>query len=327
MSEKNFDYLVRRISPRETINDLLTFPRYLEIETVNTCNARCPMCTIDEWTRHSPTMKEEIFGKIVDEVAEHAPTIRRASLYRDGEPLLDKKLPDRVARLKDVGVGTVSIATNVSLLNEERARGILEAGIDHVILSVDSLKKEIYESIRVRLNFEEVLDNALRFIRLRNEIRPSAQVVVRMIRQESNYDEWPAYREFWWDKVSAHDRVYFHNIHNWGSQLEGFSSIEKSLEPQHPCVALWSLLVIFANGDVPMCNVDFNNTHPTGSLRDHTIQELWQSKIMTQRRQLHLDGEKHKSPLCINCNVWDEVPDQEDPLGKIAINNTRRLTA
>jgi len=27
----------------------------------------------------------------------------------------------------------------------------------------------------------------------------------------------------------------------------------------HPCIAPWSLMTIFSNGDAPLCNIDFNN--------------------------------------------------------------------
>ena len=41
-----------------------------------------------------------------------------------------------------------------------------------VIFSIDSLKKEVFEKISVRLNFEEVRDNAIRFLQLRDKINP-----------------------------------------------------------------------------------------------------------------------------------------------------------
>ncbi|HIO82261.1 TPA: hypothetical protein EYG59_27145, partial [Candidatus Poribacteria bacterium] len=66
------EYLVRRISPSEKYQDLIQFPRYLEIETVNACNARCPMCTINDWQRDTPTMKDELFEKIAAEVIDNA---------------------------------------------------------------------------------------------------------------------------------------------------------------------------------------------------------------------------------------------------------------
>ena len=35
------NYLVRRIDKNKSINQLLTYPSYIEVETVNACNARC----------------------------------------------------------------------------------------------------------------------------------------------------------------------------------------------------------------------------------------------------------------------------------------------
>jgi len=305
------EYLTRRISPGDKYDDLLRFPSYLEIETVNACNARCPMCTIADWERGFKPMTDDLFAKIADEVIANADLVKRVSLYRDGEPLIDKKLASRVAMLKDGGVKNTMIATNVSLLTEDRSKELLDAGLDTVILSIDSLDKEVYENIRVRLIFEEVLENALKFIELRDKMRPETKIWVRMIKQESNKDEWPTYKEFWESKLSKIDRLYSHNIFNWGGQLKDYTPIARTFEPNLPCVVLWSLLVIFCNGDVPLCNVDFNNKYPNGSVATSSIEEIWRSKIMLERRDLHLSGNKSQISLCTNCNVWDESPDAE----------------
>ena len=252
-------------------------------------------------------MKEPLFRRIANDILAHTDQVKRVSLYRDGEPLLDKRLPDRVAILKDGGVKQVSISSNVSLLNEERSRALLKAGLDVIIMSIDSLNKEVFEGIRVRLDFDEVLENAKRFIRLRNEINPGTRIWMRMIRQEENKDEWPVYHKFWSQLMAPTDRIYHHNIFNWGGQLDRFKAIEKSYEPNLPCVALWSLMVIFGNGDVPLCNVDYNNKYPTGSVLEHPIEELWRSKVMNERRELHLTGAKGEISMCENCNVWEEA--------------------
>jgi len=303
------EYLARRISPGETCEDLLRFPRYLEIETIHACNARCPMCTITDWQRNTRRMEEKLFEKIASEVIEHADEVKRVTLYRDGEPLLDRKMPDRIAMLKEGNIPCVSISTNASLLKEPMAADLLHAGLDIIIMSIDSLNKEVYEGIRVGLTFEQVLDNVLHFIELRDRIRPETKIWMRMIRQESNQDEWPGYRDFWTPRLSEADRVYYHNIFNWGGQLKDFRPIAKSYEPNLPCVALWSLMVIFTDGDVPLCNVDFNNRSPSGNVLSHSIADVWRSKIMNERRWLHLSGRKEHIGLCENCNVWDESPD------------------
>ncbi len=288
--------------------DLLRFPKYFEIETVNACNARCPMCTIDDWQRFSPGMSDDLFRKIADEISERKEHVERVSLYRDGEPLLDKRLPNRIAYLKAAGVKRVGIATNVSLLDERRATDILKAGIDEVIMSVDSLQKVVFEEIRLGLKFETVLQNALRFVELRNRLRPQTSIWMRMVVGKNNANEWDSYRDYWSARLNDQDRLYYHSMHNWGGQLNG-GVPRLSYEPSLPCVALWSLMVIFANGDVPLCNVDYNNKFPTGDVRQASIADVWQSAILTKRRQQHLGGEKASLSLCVNCNVWDEQGD------------------
>ena len=70
-------------------------------------------------------------------------------------------------------------------------------------------------------------------------------------------------------------------------------------------------MVLFANGDIPLCNVDFNNKYPLGNVMKNSIRELWQSKLAQDRRNLHLNNQKEKIELCKNCNVWDEVTGEE----------------
>ncbi len=309
--ETEKDYLVRRIQPDKCFDSLLEFPSYFEIETVNACNARCPMCTIEDWHRSSPVIKDGLFEKISSEICGHSGHVKRVSLYRDGEPLLDKKLANRINVFKEGGIQDVSISTNGALLTEDKSRDLLEAGLDTIILSIDSLQKEIFESIRVRLVFEEVLENALNFISLRDKLRSGTKVWVRMVRQEENYDEWPSFEKYWLKHLSDQDRVNYHNVHNWGGQLKGFKAVSNSHEKNLPCVALWGLMIIFSNGDVPLCNVDYNNKYPTGSVLQDSIADVWQSSVMEQRREHHLSGEKAKISLCENCNVWEEPPDLE----------------
>ena len=212
-------YLIRRINKNKKYNQLLEYPSYVEIETVNACNARCPMCTINDWNRNYPVMKDDVFNKISDDLIDNKKYLKRVSLYRDGEPLIDKKLPLRIAKFKDQGIDDTSISTNVSLLNEKRSKEILEAGLGLIIMSIDSLKKEIFEKIRKKLVLEEVLDNAIKFFQLRDKINPKCRIWVRMIRQESNYNEWGEYLNFWKKYASGQDRIYYHNIFNWGGQI------------------------------------------------------------------------------------------------------------
>ena len=287
----------------ESVPALLEFPRYFEIETVNACNARCPMCTIDDWERRDGLMEDALFARIADEIGENRDSVRRVALYRDGEPLLDKKLPARIALLKAKGVKRVGISTNAALLTDRKSRELLEAGLDEIILSIDSLQPQVYEAIRPPLDFASVHQNCTGFIVLRNALKSSCQVWVRMIRQQANKDEWPEYERYWKGIVKPTDRVDYRDIHNWGGQLVNFRPIARA-NTEDPCVALWSLMVVFADGTVPLCNVDYNKTRVLGNLRTSTITDLWRSNEQAHRRGEHL--ERARTGICVGCTVWGD---------------------
>ncbi len=238
--ETHSEYLTRRISSQEQLAALLAFPRYFEIETVNACQASCPMCTISDWTRRDGVMKDDVFEKIACEIEQH-PEVKRVHLYRDGEPLLDKKLGKRIARMKAAGVREVGISTNVELLDEKRGLDILQAGIDEVILSIDSLFPNVYAQIRPGLDFQKVRENSHRFFQLRDGLRSKCRIRVRMIRQALNAEDWEGrFRSEWWHRLMPDDTVEYRNIHNWGGQLAGFEAVEAA-DTSKPCLALWSL--------------------------------------------------------------------------------------
>ncbi len=309
------EYLTKRIQPvKQSYDNLLDFPSHFEIETINACNARCPMCTIDDWNKDEKMMKDSLFEKISIELKENKKYLKRVNLYRDGEPLLDKKLPERINLLRSLGIPNISISTNVSLLTTSVAEKILSAGINMVTLSIDSLNKDIYESIRRGLNFEIVLENAKNFLNVRNKMNSNCEVWIRMIRQESNKYEFEKYKEYWESTGLINptlDRIYYHNIFDWGGQLKSFNGISKNTEMLLPCVSLWSLMPIFANGDVPMCNIDYGCNHKIGNIFNNSIKEVWNSNEMKLIRNNHLNARKNKISMCKNCNVWEEVKQRD----------------
>ena len=78
-----------------------------------------------------------------------------------------------------------------------------------------------------------------------------------------------------------------------------------------PCVSLWSLMPIFANGDVPMCNIDYGCNHKIGNIFNNSIKEVWNSNEMKLIRNNHLNARKNKISMCKNCNVWEEVKQRD----------------
>jgi MoaA/NifB/PqqE/SkfB family radical SAM enzyme len=99
-----------------------------------------------------------------------------------------------------MGFKGTGFATNCTELNETSSKNLIAAGLDTLICSIDGIKKATHESIRVGTNFEQIISNVAQFIKLRNQTG-SSRVMVRFIRQKANYSEWPAFFEYWSERI------------------------------------------------------------------------------------------------------------------------------
>ena len=121
----------------EQLEECEKFPKYVEIEPTDRCNARCIMCTKSiSQNEHVSTISDALFDKIVNEIKEYADWIEWVTIQWMGEPLLDMQLEDRIRKLKSAGIKKVMLNTNASLLNAERCERLLNAGLDDLRMSM-----------------------------------------------------------------------------------------------------------------------------------------------------------------------------------------------
>lgn len=152
-------------------------PETLIVETTNLCNAKCTMCIIPVMGRTRGSMSQELFGKIIEDASRSG--IRLISLQHIGEPLIDEKLFDRIRLIKKYGL-KVMFHTNGSLLDVEKAKLILETGVDIVGISLDAFSKETYQSVRKGLSFEEVKRNVINLMDIKKRKKASLPFVQQL---------------------------------------------------------------------------------------------------------------------------------------------------
>ncbi len=106
-------------------------PMLASIEMTKHCNAGCDFC--DDWkTTYSPKL-----GDVVDMVRRLNPMVL---CLTGGEPLLEKRLPQILREVKaSQSFIYVYMITNGSLLTEERAEELFEAGLDQISISMNYL--------------------------------------------------------------------------------------------------------------------------------------------------------------------------------------------
>jgi MoaA/NifB/PqqE/SkfB family radical SAM enzyme/glycosyltransferase involved in cell wall biosynthesis len=144
-------------------NDFIPDLKDLYVESTSYCNLSCDMCLITAPEPSIPMRKR--FGKMtfdtfrkLDDVL---PFIDFLSLNGTGEALLHPELFDMIDHAKKILKSStkVSFNTNGMLLSSENIERIFASEVDIIIVSLDAPEKDLYDKIRIRGDFNQVMTN------------------------------------------------------------------------------------------------------------------------------------------------------------------------
>ncbi len=130
---------------------------YLRISVTDRCNFRCVYCMPLEGLPWLPKTEILRYEEIAEIVRQLAPLGLRRLRLTGGEPTIRPQLESLVRMLRDVpGIEDIALSTNGVKL-PEMARALVDAGLDRVNISADSLQAERVRDIARRdLGFDLV---------------------------------------------------------------------------------------------------------------------------------------------------------------------------
>ncbi|HEY2433700.1 MAG TPA: radical SAM/SPASM domain-containing protein [Vicinamibacterales bacterium] len=272
-------------------------PEIVQIESTNICNAKCVFCPRDEMHRAQGVMSRELFRKVVDECA--ALGITHVRMHNYGEAFLDRHLAEKVRYAKDKGIKEVGMISNGSLITEKVARAVIEAGLDAINISVDAGGKEVFDATRIGLNYEKVIANVERLVRIRSELgRVHPKLILSFVRQHNSADE-QAFIQHW---RGIADKIHITELHNWAGTLNHESDVT------YPCYRPWLTFTVLWDGRVSLCCADFDGRTVLGDLNRESIREIWNSDAYRAVRREHL--ESGGPDICRAC----DLPRKDSPL-------------
>lgn len=285
----------------------LVFPLQVQIEATSLCNARCIHCEYSKLTRPHAHMKMDLYKKIIDECYQFRKYCKRIGLYFMGEPLLDPTFFEKVKYAKQKSSFFISIFSNGSLLTPIYCQELINSKIDQITFGIDGATKESYESVRVGLSYEKVVEGIKRLANLKKKLNVKVpQITVRMTSTPFNVNESDLFKKTW---AGVADGFLVRQMHAWGGDtinkdLIGYSygHVKKRHSQFTPCFYLWKTMVITQDGKVPLCCVDSDVREEIGNLNKETMFEIWHGENLNRIRQMHLTGNLRKIPICRGCN-------------------------
>ena len=315
-------------------------PNLLWLENGKACNLKCPMCARE--MDQSFHKGKDIHDKIFEMAKPYFDLCDGVQLFGWNEPLMDKKIFDKMKIIRDSGAN-IHFNTNLTYLTKEVAQKILDIPVYHIGLSIDAATKEVYESIRIGADFDEIRENAKYLVNLKKERGqelPHLQIVFTAIK--SNLDELPKMpafaKDLGIDIVYVSEALFFteemvekysfknselmerleegkENARELGVNLNyvhmdslGYlENIEGESEnknnKQKICTDLYTTMFILSNGDVlPCCLM---SGHTLGNLNDQTIEEIWNGEGYRKLRRKIKEGEIPS--ICRTCPVLKDV--------------------
>jgi radical SAM protein with 4Fe4S-binding SPASM domain len=265
----------------------------------------------------------ELFHRILDDVKEYAHTMQ---FYFQGEPLLNKQLPEMIAMAHQVGLYTI-VSTNAQALSRSTAEALVKSGLSHIIVSIDGFSEESYAAYRVGGSLHKALEGLQHLANAKAELHSRIRIELQVLRLRTNEHEWDWIKKNYKSLGATHlvfktaqlydfehghplmptnerysryrktaDGTYVHK----SSHLSPLALSPHRLIASRPCLRLWSGCVITTNGDVLPCCYDKDHKHTLGNIMTQSLVEIFHNQQANALRRQILCG--HLPEMCKNCD-------------------------
>ena len=290
-------------------------PVVYNIETTNACNMKCEMCPrTTMMTRKIETLDQGTFEKVVDQItpfsaeewktwksfvkekykiAPHGMSENHFFLYiipkiiqlhGYGDPLLDKRMADRVKILSEKGFSTY-FSCNPANININKNLEMFENGLNYIKYSIETVDDSLHKRIRGKAsNFSKSYKKLVKLLKEKEKHNHKTTIIITMLDlyRFNQKEEYEKLRNAFEDLdvyiyLKSQDTQWYQN------KFKGTKSVHWSEFCQHP----WISMTIKSNGEVAMCMEDFNNEIILGDARKESLYDIWNGKKYQQFRKDH----------------------------------------
>ncbi len=254
----------------------------LVIEPTNKCNLTCQHCQRSDMTRKIGEISIDLYRRIIDENL----SIAHVLLVCLGEPLMHNKVIDMINYAGERKIRPM-IITNGILLTHNMADMLLDSKLHSIAFSIDGIYAS-YEKIR-HVKYEMIKKNILNFLEKKKNSRKKIRTEIIMTVSEKNEEDISDVRKEWEgfvDHVSLQPEI----IYQGNKRSKRCKEIYRGN------------LIVFWDGTVVPCCVDFDGRIKIGNAQEDTLPKLWNSDKMRALRRSHIEG--NFGGLCGNCSEY-----------------------
>lgn len=256
------------------------------IETVNTCNAKCPFCPIglNMNTEQPKIMSEDEFDYIINKLASSLPFDFDGTIapFGHGEPFLDPNIINRVNKIKNKFKSSrILLSSNgIKLMNVD-ITNIINSKLDYLIIN-------FYDKETEHGCYKTLIDNNIKAELYTGDFGPSINRCKIFYRRRYNIeDNSPKYEKWYTNRVGI--------LEDLGGQV-----------PDSACILPFFQLPIDVYGNIKMCCYDtLGLTRYDNIFNIEDLNSWWNSSEKRLKILNDIVYSRKLLPNCEKCNTND----------------------
>ncbi len=307
----------------------LSTPYVVQFFPIYACNFTCEYCHhsiprdkrkfVTEW----PIMKWELFKKCIGELKQFPEKIKTLRFVGMGEPLLHKDILRMIdlAKAEDVA-DRIEIITNGSLLTHEMSDGLVKAGLDRLVVSLQGTSAEKYRNVcGVDIDFDEFVGN-IRYLYEKTG-RPDIYLKIVDIALDDEDDKRRYFDIFGdiCDTIGIENTVPIFPDVEYNKTLYESGGIKTQfgldMKKMNVCPQPFYTMQINPDGKIVGCYAVY---YPRilDDCNDRSLVDIWNGEGYSRFRREMLDGRKNVCKFCEECVINDFRIFPEDCLDEYA---------
>jgi len=316
-------------------SSLLRYPFKFEIEHTTVCNKRCIHCEHTHWQEKGERLAFEQFKKIIDQF----PNLKWINLTGEGDNFLN---PDYMKFIEYMTQRNVSVnfVDEFDFIESEKAKRLVELGVNCIWISMDGATEETYEKIKVGCNFDKAIQNIKTLQETKKKLgSPLPTLCFRFIVTNLNYQEMPrmvelvhsfgdlgeggrlefagllTFKEIEHLKLNDLPEEIIKETLKRGKELGvevSFSHLKKEELPSiNKCTAWMEPYIMMGGYVLPCCAIlmsnkrEFLRKNAFGNINEKSFKEIWNSDRYKKFRKMVIQKDAKVPLLCVGCRGYN----------------------
>jgi len=293
------------------------------VETANTCMLKCPTCpTVTAMKRKAGMIDMATFRRLADQIDWK---LDKMDFGYSGEPLMNPRIFEMISYAGKRMIPT-GFDTN-GMLIEPFVEDIISSKLRFITISLDGTSNESLTKFRIGADFNKIISGLRKLCRKKRALNLEFPIItMQLIVMKHNEGEIDAFielaRDIGVDKVCLKSLNL--NIGFWlsGEERENLANMYLPTNERYcryslneegpqfkkgflmPCIFPFNDMVVFWNGDVGLCCLDFNGRYIAGNVTEQPIKDIWRSELYNRYRKLIF---RRKLEMCKECNFTEDV--------------------